>query len=398
MVYLVACTALLALVELAARWWIRWRGQYFVLPPGLRIRLRPDPEVFPELERATRFDVNSEGERGDEVPRVDRLFRALVAGGSQPEGYMLDQETTWPGALQRLLQAPACLERLGAAGVHVGSIARSGVGAEALDLIFQRVLPRYPRLQLIIILVGATDVLRWLEHGAPRTMPPVRTADVFRCHPEGSFGWNPGQTAVVELLRRARRRWLRPCEVHDRAGRWVGEARAMRACAKVIRTTLPDPAPMLDQFELHLRRLLRTASAHADRVIVVRQPWFDRAYSSEEAAHMWHGGAGQVWRTDVTTYYSFDVVRRLMALIDARAAATVNALGVEQVDLMPVLEGSLTNYYDCFHATPAGARVIATAVAAVVAPEQGAVADAPRSRAAAVSSSRQASCVASRAS
>ena len=36
---------------------------------------------------------------------------------------------------------------------------------------------------------------------------------------------------------------------------------------------------------------------------------------------MWHGGAGQAWREDVTTYYSFEVVARLMAAVDARAAA-----------------------------------------------------------------------------
>ena len=361
-----AVPALLVAVELGARWWIRRRGEYYVLPPGLRLRLHPDPDVFPELERATRFDVNADGERGSEVPRVKGLFRVLVAGGSQPEGYLLDQETVWPGALERLLQAPARLERLGSTDVHVGSIARSGVGAEGLDLIFERALRRYPRLQLILILVGATDVLRWLEHGAPQTMPPVRAAEVFRCHPEGPFGWKPGQMAAMELLLRARRRWLRPCEVHEHAGRWVGEARAMRARARVVRTALPDPAPMLGQFDVHLRRLLRRASAHADRVILVRQPWFDASYSAEEAAHMWHGGVGQAWRTDVTTYYSFDVVSRLMALIDVRAAAIADALGIEQVDLMPVLNGNLMNYYDCFHATPVGASTVATAVAGVI--------------------------------
>jgi lysophospholipase L1-like esterase len=387
----VAAPALLVAVELAARWWIRRRGAYYVLPPGLRLRLRPDPEVFPQLERATRFDVNADGERGGEVPRIDGLFRILVAGGSQPEGYLLDQATTWPGVLQNLLQEPVCLEQLGAAGVHVGCIARSGVGAEALDLILDRVLPRYPHLQLIVVLVGATDVLRWLEHGAPDMMPPVLVSDVFRCHPEGPFGWKPAQSAVVELLRRGRRRWLRPFVRHDQAGRWVGQARAMRARATVVRTALPDPAPMVERFDAHCRRLLRRARAHADRVIVVRQPWFDVPYSPEEAAQMWHGGVGQAWRTEVTTYYSFDVVSTLMSRIDARAVAIADALGVEQIDLMPVLEGSLENYYDCFHATPAGARVVATAVAAAVV--QGRTAGAP-----AGSFDRHASCVVSRAS
>jgi len=75
-------------VELTSRWWIRRRGQYFVLPPGLRLRLRIDRHVFPELERETRLDVNSDGERGDDLPRsTDGLYRVLVGGGSQPEGF-----------------------------------------------------------------------------------------------------------------------------------------------------------------------------------------------------------------------------------------------------------------------------------------------------------------------
>src|SRR5919106_2053699 len=155
-----------AVAELCARWWIRHQAAYYVCPPGLRLRLYPDREAFPELEPVVRFEVNREGERGSDVPRMrpgESLYRILVLGGSQPEGYLLDQDTSWPGALQLLLATPEHLRKLGASAVHVGNIARSGVGAEALDLVLARVLPRYPRLAAIIILVGASDMLRWLE-------------------------------------------------------------------------------------------------------------------------------------------------------------------------------------------------------------------------------------------
>jgi lysophospholipase L1-like esterase len=370
MAWLLAIAALpliYVVVELAARWWIRHRDQYFVLPPGLRLRLDIDREVFPQMERQTRFDVNRDGERGSEVPgQRDGLYRVLVGGGSQPEGFLLDQDTAWPGALQRRLERPEQLARLGASRVHVGSIARSGVGSEALDLIFDRVLPRYPRLQLIVILIGATDVLRWLEHDAAAVLPPVRVADVFRCHPEGPFGWKPAESAVLEILLRARRRWLRPVVVHERAGRWIGNARAMRARATEMRTVMPDPAPMLEQFDRHFRRLLCTATAHADKVLVVRQPWFEKEFSGEEAALMWHGGAGQVWRKDVTAYYDFSVVSRLMRTVDHRAAAVADELGIQHLDLMPLLDRSVAMYYDAFHATPAGAAAVAAAVEAAI--------------------------------
>jgi lysophospholipase L1-like esterase len=354
--------------ELLARWWIRVERAYYVFPPGLRLRLHLDRKTLPELDPIARFEVNSDGERGSDVPRVARgrtLYRVLVAGGSQPEGYFLDQDATWPGALQRMLATDDHLQMLGASAVHVGCVARSGVGSETLDVLLSRLLPRYPRLSAIVILVGASDVLRWLEEGAPQSpSSPVPTSDLFRCHPEGPFGWGATDLAITELVRRARRRWLRPVHVHEAAGRWIGDARHMRAHAKVIRATMPDPDAMLAHFETHLRRVIERACEHADRVVLVRQSWFGKsALTPEEAAHMWHGGAGQVWREEVTTYYSIEVTSRLMALMDARAARVAGDLGVDQIDLMAILEPTLATYYDFFHLTAAGATRVASAVA-----------------------------------
>lgn len=81
---------------------------------------------------------------------------------------------------------------------------------------------------------------------------------------------------------------------------------------------------------------------------------------------MWHGGVGQVWRQEVTAYYSFEVVSKLMALVDQKAAAIADEQGIEQLDLMPIIEPSLDNYYDGFHATPAGMKIVASAIAAAI--------------------------------
>jgi hypothetical protein len=369
----VAVAVLLAAftAELAARWWIRRRSAYYVHPPGLRLLLHPHPEVFPQLEPSVRFEINAVGERGDELPRLpagETLYRVLVAGGSQPEGFFLDQDTAWPGALHRLLQGPEQLKSLGATRVHVGSIARSGIGSESLGLILERVLPRYPRLQAIVILVGASDVLRWLEQGAPPTPPvPATTSDVFRCHPEHAFGWSPRRLALSEVAGRLRRRWLRPVDVSERAGGWIGRARTMRARAKVVRTGMPDASPMLSHFECHFRRVLEMARGHADRVLVVRQPWFNRDCTPDEALLMWHGGAGPAWLQEVNTYFSHDVLRRLMSQLDAAASRIAQDEGVEQLDLRRVVEPNLENFYDFFHATPAGAKIVAGAVGAALA-------------------------------
>lgn len=353
-------------VEAISRGWLRYRRRYYVFPPGLRLRVHPDRAVSPQLPPTARFHINRDGERGDEPPRSrDGLYRILVAGGSMSEGYFLDQDTTWPGVMQRMLQRRDRLAALGASRVHVGCIARSGVGSEGLDLIFSRVLPQYRRLQLIVVVVGVTDVMHWIEQGTPDVLRPVDVGDVFHCHPERRFGWTPKRTATLELMVRARRRWLHPLDVDRNAGRWIARARTMRARASAVRDAIRDPSPMLDHFEIHFRRLLLRASAHADRVLFVRQPWF-KSCSAEEAAAMWHGGIGKAWREDVKTFYTLETFSQVMSRLDARAAAVAGALGIEQLELMPILEPSLRNYYDGFHLTEVGARQVADAVTATI--------------------------------
>lgn len=356
----------LILTELGCRWWIRRRTGYRVWPPGMRLDVRQGPEVFPEVEPDVRFHVNAHGERGGEVPRdEDGLYRVLVAGGSAVECFALDQPTSWPGALERLLNAPDSLSALGARRTHVGNIGHSGVGSADLDLILERVLPQYRRLDAILIMVGASDVYHWLEDGAPPSQPPSVVPELllFACHPGQPFGWTPRAWALAEVARRLRRAWLHPVEVKERAGAWLANGRKMRAEAQEIRTTVPDPATVLAHFERHFRRLLRRAAAHAGRVIVVRQPWFEKAYTAAEAARFWHGGMGKAWKQTITVYYSHEVINGLLGLVDQRAALVADEVGVEHLQLRPVLTEGLRHYYDHDHYTPAGAAVVARVVA-----------------------------------
>jgi len=252
--------------------------------------------------------------------------------------------------------------------VHVGNIGRGGIASEHLNVILEHVLPQYHRLSAIILLVGGNDVFLWLEDGAPSSISAssITVSDVFPYHPKQRFGWQPKRWAVLEVTRRLRRVWLRPLEIRERAAAWVTTARQMRGQATELRTSVPDPAVMVDHFERHFRRLLRRAQAHADRVLVVRQPWFEKDYTPEEAGHLWHGGLGKAWKQKISVYYAQDILNRLMGLVDARAAAVADQLGVEHVDLRLALTPSLENFYDFVHYTPAGAAVVARVVAAAM--------------------------------
>jgi hypothetical protein len=357
------------LAEYATRWGLRRFGAYYVWSPGLRLHLHPDPAVFPELERVARIEVNADGERGGPVPRsAGRVYRILVAGGSPVECALLDQPSSWPGALERLLATPEHRRALGAEAVHVGNIGFSGVTSQALNLIFERTLDRHRDLDMIVVMVGGNDVFEFLAAGAPASFGPraIDASEFFSAHPEGPFTWAPRKLALTRLVSGLRRRWLRPLKTHHGAGKWVERAREMRRCATETRTAVPDPNPMLDLFEDQLRALLIKAKRRARRVLVLRQPWLEKRYSQDDLTHIWHGAVGDPHRGKVTTYYSVEVLCRMMALVSTRAAQVADELGVEQLDGMSVLEPSLATFYDFVHYTPAGAATVAQAVAAAI--------------------------------
>lgn len=356
-----------AVAELLVRLLLRLKGRYYVWMPGKRLELHPDPATHPRLEPTVRFDINEDGERGPPLPD-DRegLYRVLATGGSTAESFLLNHETSWPGVVERELSTPGALAALAARRVYVGTVARSGVGAAALDLIFSRILPNYSRLDLVIIMVGASDVLLWLESGATR-VPQAALNDYFAWHPSGPFGWSPRKTALWRLMRLVRDRRATGIERRDNVAKWFGRARTMRARALEVRETVPDPSAMLDSFEANFRSALRRARAQANRVVVARQPWFEKeSYTQEEQALFWNGGVGKAVNQEVTIYYSHRVLFQLMRAIDARAAAVCSELGVEQVELMPSLERSASTYYDHMHHTPVGAAAVGRLIAGQV--------------------------------
>jgi lysophospholipase L1-like esterase len=364
--FVVGVVALSIGAEFVARLWIRRGKRYYVWRPGLRVEYRPDPAVLPDLEPLVRFEINREGERGSDLLQAGSLFRVLVAGGSAAECVFIDQPSSWPSVLQRLLMEPSRRHLLGASRVHVGNIARSGIDSQALVRVLEKVLPFYESLDLIAIMVGGSDVNEWLARGTPESFQPepVRSSDFFDCHPDRLLAWRRSDLALTEMGRQLWRGQLRVVQRKDRAGRWLGRARAMRAAAREVRHTCPDATAMLDNFDANLRQCLATAKRGAKRVLLVRQPCFRKdEYSPEEISHFWSGAVGRPWNEEVTVFYSEQVVGGLMDLLDQRAVEVADILEVEHLGLSKVVEPSLKSYYDFFHFTSVGAAVVAEAVA-----------------------------------
>lgn len=360
-----------ALLELALRRLHRRRSGYYVNLPWYRRELEFDRETYPHHERCIRLSINSNGEAGAECPRgVPGLYRILFVGGSAVECGAVDQSSSWPARVELALSLPDRLRRLKATRVHVGNIGRSGLDVRAIDVILERLLPRYGRLDLIGFMVGAGDLLRWTEAGAPPLVQddPVALSSCFADFPERAFGWRPKATALAWSVAWARRRVLRPVDRWSNAGRWLGRARRSRQNALEMRTSVPDAGMMLDIFERHLRSAVRRAAAVAPRVLLIRQPSFRKtSYTPMEEALFWHGGIGSAYREDpITVYFSTDVLFALHDLVDERTRAVAEALGVEYLDPAPFLEMSADTFYDHFHLTASGCAALGEAVAGAV--------------------------------
>jgi hypothetical protein len=364
--WILLLAALAVAAELAARAWLRRYGRYYVWPPHARLHLTTDRAAVPELEPLIRLEFNADGERGGPLPSDWKdTFRVLVAGGSVAECWFIDQPSTWPQVIERCLNEPASLQKLGVSRVHVGSIARSLVACEHVDRMFDRVLPRFERLDAIVLMVGASDLVHWLEKGTPARIDrdDLPFDSIFSQHPEGPFGWSRSTLALRRVAAACRRRLWRPVVRRKNAGRRIARARLDRARASEIIREVPDPGRMLDRLERNLRILLAHAHSRAKRVILARQPWLEREFTAEEEKRLWMFGAGRIHSEPVTAYYAHELVWKLMRRVDERVARVAADLGVEAVDLMPVVPPTFDLWYDEMHHTAKGCERIGKALA-----------------------------------
>ncbi len=356
---------LCVLAELAARYYLQHHGRAFVWQPNSKLHMKMDQDVLPELEELVRSYANSEGERGDDCPPGQDIYRILVIGGSAAECFYLDKDSGWPGVVTSVLGKPENLQRLNKKDVHLGNIARAGLGSVALEKMMDLVLPQYEELDLILCMVGASDVLRWFSRGATSAddEPKIDMADYVSFVPGKDYGWHPKKTALAAWARlQLKSRRVEP-DVRENTGQRVGALRRMRQDATNKRTETGDPQKMLDRFAHSFRRVLLACNEKSKRVVVVRQPWFEKTHTPEEESFFWNAAQGDPFKETCDTYFDTSMIRARMQDMDARSVEVCDELGIEHIDLLPHLEMSRKTFYDFYHYTPKGAQDIGELIA-----------------------------------
>lgn len=353
----IVVAAVPVIAEVCARIYVRCQ-RYRVLHPGRIDDMSVDTEVLPRLDARAVFRVNSIGERGDEPP--PGAFRILAVGGSAVECYLLDHLVAWPRRIQTRLQEAGTM---GGRPVYVGNVGKSGVDSGALLTTVSRLLPQERGIDVLLIMVGASDILRWMVIGAPpdRGAESMTVEDCFARHPDGRFSWRPKGTALATLYR-----WHRDSlpKRRSKAGKHFGVTRAMRAQATQTITQAPDASHVIARFASNLREMIRLARPHARRIVVVRQPWFRKhVYDQADLAQFWNGSVGDPYFQKCTVYYSPEVLSQLLEGVDAAAASVSAECNVECLDLSADLPPSDKYFYDQIHVTPAGSAIVADAIA-----------------------------------
>lgn len=371
--WLLALAALLpvafVLSEIGARLWLRVRNRYYLWAPHRRTLQVLDQGSLPGLPELARFEVNKDGERGDEPPaEAWEAYRILVLGGSSTECRYIDQKSSWPAVVQQFLNQPESLDLLRARRAHVGNIGRSLTTCRHLKAILERVLPRYDQVDAIVLMVGASDVVHWLADGAGREKEekPIREDELFEEQPSGPFGWTPGTLALRRVLASGLRKLVRRMETHRGAGRGVGRARKARAAAEKLIDTLPDPAPLLAHFDAHFRALVRLAQEEAQTVIVVRPCWARGGVGQDAPENGWMFADGDLKTGKVERWYTQRVADRLLEMVERRISTVARELGVAEIDPKLLVDASAEHFYDVGHLTPAGCAIVGNSIAQAV--------------------------------
>lgn len=365
---LVTSIAALVGIEIALRFFAA--RDYYVWRPGLERLFEPTSAVMPGIEGDSRFSINSSGVRGDEFT-PDQWYRILAFGGSTTECLYLDDRESWPYLLQEALNAGATRR-----GVWVGSVGKSGNATPHHVLQIEALLPQYPRIDAVILLIGVNDFHRRLvldrnyrpyHWGSLESrMEIVYTAfDTFPgTYPGGSF------FERTEIWRNASRVSTPSFDsaetgfIQGGAGAIYAQLRAKRRSARVIRRELPDLSTAIGEYSQNVNRIVDVAAKHGTRVILLTQPTLWKVGLREELRDLlWMGFVGRQAGGD-GQYYSIDALERGMGVFNETLLAICRDRKIDCVDLASRLPKDTSVFYDDAHFNEGGARKVAEPLAA----------------------------------
>jgi len=322
--------------------------QFYVWRPNLQREFSPSQGVMPRVTGNSRFYINSEGIRGDEFSESQE-YRILTIGGSTTECAYLDQEEAWPYLLQ---------EKLGN-NVWVGNIGKSDRNTNHHILQMEYLLPQYPRIDVIVMLVGACEQLR----GDATDEELLDHAFVLHPYKRQSFPQNMAVWRLTQRLIQPRANWdmLFPAQsavVMEDTGKWYTAAQEHRRNAGIV-DDMPNLAPLLEEYEYNLNAIIDIAKSKSIRLILMTQPSMYRKGLTEQEKNLLWGGAVD---ESLEKYYSVRVLAVRDEQRNSKLIEVCQLRGIECIDLANCLPKDITVFYDDYHFNESGSKMVADVI------------------------------------
>lgn len=338
---------------------------YYIWPPHLKTVFKPYAEIMPGISGDSKFIINSQGIRGDElVPQ--HTYRILAVGGSTTICGYLDQSETWSHLLQEGLNRNTQDQR-----VWVGNGGVSGATTRHHLVALQYLPLRELKIDTVILLIGINDLSTRLSHEKDYdpNFPekPEAKKDLLAQTFTGtydSYADDPfhKRTAMWQLLRRAKR-LMSTEHIEDRDGRIYITWREHRRHAGEIRDELPNLSPALEEYARNINQIIDIAQEKAVRLIFMTQPtlWKPGLPQNLEAL-LWLGGIGDFQKESGKPYYSAAALEKGMKAYNDTLLRVCQERRIECLDLASRLEKDTTVFYDDVHFNESGARKVAEAL------------------------------------
>jgi lysophospholipase L1-like esterase len=324
---------------------------YFVQVPGTEWTIAAAPEAIRGIEGVSRYRVNANGIRGRPFGRDAAEYRFLAVGGSTTECAQLDETEVWTFLLERALRPRSDGRR-----VWVGNVGRSGMTTREHVLHLERLLPQYPRIDVVLSMVGANDMLSALKQGSKyRPIEP---------RPSRAFVLVPGRSVLWQTVRRAKLSWSARRSFGPEDARGLLNARQARREARTWLDDLPDLNAPLDEYRRNLLAMAGIATARDAALVLITQPsrWKANA-SDEDGRDFWFGWVGEDWPT-AEAYFTTGALERAMAAYNQTLLRVCRERGLDCVDAAALLPADEALFYDDLHFTEAGSRRLAEVLAA----------------------------------
>ncbi len=351
----ISCLFVVIILEIALR--IMKDDKYYVWNPNLKAVLKPKPEIFPGIFGESRFIVNSDGFRGDEIPEKANC-KIITIGGSTTECVYLDQDEAWPYLLQNYLNKSL------SNSVWVGNTGKSGMSTYEHIAHASELLRQYPDIDLVVMLVGINDFQRALTM-KNNYKPGAIDRRIYTRAFDRTPDYNPDlpfykKTELWQTLSKLRFLFVEVEHKQDAEGNSLQDWRDNRKAAKEILNELPDLTQSLNDYEQNLKKIIHITSQHKIKLVFITQPVIWQKYLPKELQDLcWFGGEGNYQIEKGKEYLSIEALEKGMRLYNEILRKICEEKKIFLIDLEDKLPKDTTVYYDDCHYNENGSKIVA---------------------------------------